>query len=99
MKPSFRMALVPLSIAAMLSGCSHPPPPEPMRAVRTAEISEVRNRVAVLIGGCREITGALGQCRHPEPVDLPATLPRPVFVTVEEEQLVAASGLPHRSAQ
>ena len=38
MKPSFRMALVPLSIAAMLSGCSHPPPPEPMRAVRTAEI-------------------------------------------------------------
>lgn len=38
MKPSFRMALVPLSIAAMLSGCSHPPPPEPMRAVRTVEI-------------------------------------------------------------
>ena len=38
MKPSFRMALVPLSIAATLSGCSHPPPPEPLRAVRTVEI-------------------------------------------------------------
>src|SRR4029453_4078629 len=32
------MALVPLSIAATLSGCSHPPPPEPLRAVRTVEI-------------------------------------------------------------
>ncbi len=38
MKPSFRMALVPLSIAATLSGCSHAPPPEPLRAVRTVEI-------------------------------------------------------------
>lgn len=38
MKPSFRMALVHLSIAATLSGCSHPPPPEPLRAVRTVEI-------------------------------------------------------------
>src|SRR6478672_4742766 len=37
-KPSFRIALVPLSIAATLSGCSHPPPLEPLRAVRTAEI-------------------------------------------------------------
>jgi RND family efflux transporter MFP subunit len=32
------MALVHLSIAATLSGCSHPPPPEPLRAVRTVEI-------------------------------------------------------------
>jgi len=32
------MTLVPLSIAAMLSGCSHQPPPEPLRAVRTVEI-------------------------------------------------------------
>ena len=38
MKPSFPMTLVPLSIAAMLSGCSHQPPPEPLRAVRTVEI-------------------------------------------------------------
>ena len=38
MKPSFRMALVHLSIAATLSACSHPPPPEPLRAVRTVEI-------------------------------------------------------------
>lgn len=38
MKPSFSMALVPLSIAAMLSGCSQQPPPEPLRAVRTVEI-------------------------------------------------------------
>ena len=38
MKPSFPMTLIPLSIAAMLSGCSHQPPPEPLRAVRTVEI-------------------------------------------------------------
>ena len=38
MKPSFPMTLVPLSIAATLSGCSHQPPPEPLRAVRTVEI-------------------------------------------------------------
>jgi len=37
-KTSFPLALVATSIAAMLSGCSHPPPPEPLRAVRTVEI-------------------------------------------------------------
>ena len=31
-------ALLAVSIAAILSGCSHPPPPEPLRAVRTAEV-------------------------------------------------------------
>jgi RND family efflux transporter MFP subunit len=31
-------ALVAVSIAAVLSGCSHPPPPEALRAVRTVEI-------------------------------------------------------------
>ena len=38
MKIPFSMTLVTLGIAATLSGCSHPPPPEPMRAVRTVEI-------------------------------------------------------------
>ena len=38
MKSSFSVALVATSIAAILSGCSHPPPPEPLRAVRTVEI-------------------------------------------------------------
>ena len=33
-------ALVATSIAAILSGCSHPPPPEPLRAVRTVEIRD-----------------------------------------------------------
>jgi membrane fusion protein, multidrug efflux system len=37
-KTSFSMTLVALSIAATLSGCSHQPPPEPLRAVRTVEI-------------------------------------------------------------
>jgi RND family efflux transporter MFP subunit len=32
------MALVALSVAATLSGCSHPPPPDPLRAVRAVEI-------------------------------------------------------------
>jgi RND family efflux transporter MFP subunit len=32
------MALVAVSIAAMLSACSHTPPPEPLRAVRTVQI-------------------------------------------------------------
>jgi RND family efflux transporter MFP subunit len=32
------MALAAISIAAILSGCSHEPPPEPLRAVRTVEI-------------------------------------------------------------
>src|SRR4051794_40644989 len=31
-------ALVAIAIAAMLSGCSHPPLPEPLRAVRTVEV-------------------------------------------------------------
>jgi len=31
-------ALLAVSIAAVLSGCSHPPPPEALRAVRTAEV-------------------------------------------------------------
>jgi RND family efflux transporter MFP subunit len=31
-------ALLAVSIAAILSGCSQPPPPQPLRAVRTAEI-------------------------------------------------------------
>jgi len=30
--------LLAISIAAVLPGCSHPPPPEPLRAVRTVEI-------------------------------------------------------------
>ena len=38
MKSSLPMALLAISIAAMLSGCSHEPPPEPLRAVRTVEI-------------------------------------------------------------
>jgi len=33
-----KLALVATSIAAMLSGCSHQPPPEPLRSVRTVEI-------------------------------------------------------------
>src|SRR6516162_6082002 len=37
-KPSLPMALAAISIAAILSGCSHEPPPEPLRAVRTVEI-------------------------------------------------------------
>jgi RND family efflux transporter MFP subunit len=32
------MTLLALSIAGILSGCSHEPPPEPLRAVRTVEI-------------------------------------------------------------
>jgi RND family efflux transporter MFP subunit len=32
------MALVAVSIAVMLSGCSREPPPEPLRAVRTVEV-------------------------------------------------------------
>ena len=32
------LALVATSIAAILSGCSHEPPPEPLRAVRTVEV-------------------------------------------------------------
>jgi RND family efflux transporter MFP subunit len=32
------VALTAISIAAILSGCSHEPPPEPLRAVRTVEI-------------------------------------------------------------
>jgi len=35
---SFPVALVAASIAAILSGCSHEPPPEPLRMVRTAEV-------------------------------------------------------------
>ena len=38
MKSSLSLALVATSIAAILCGCSHEPPPEPLRAVRTAEI-------------------------------------------------------------
>lgn len=38
MKSSLPMALLAISVAAMLSGCSHEPPPEPLRAVRTVEI-------------------------------------------------------------
>ncbi len=38
MKSSLPLAPIALSIAAMLSGCSHPPPPEPPRAVRTVEV-------------------------------------------------------------
>jgi len=37
-KTSFPKALVAVSIAAIVSGCSHPPPPEPIRAVRAVEI-------------------------------------------------------------
>jgi RND family efflux transporter MFP subunit len=37
-KSSYPLALATLSIAATLSGCSHEPPPEPLRAVRTVEI-------------------------------------------------------------
>ena len=38
MKTSLPVALAALSIAAILSGCSHEPPPELLRAVRTVEI-------------------------------------------------------------
>ncbi len=38
MKSSLPMTLLALSIAAILSGCSDKPPPEPLRAVRTVEI-------------------------------------------------------------
>ena len=38
MNKSFPVALVAASIAALLSGCSHEPPPEPLRMVRTAEV-------------------------------------------------------------
>ena len=38
MKISLSMALGAIPIAAVLSGCSHEPPPEPLRAVRTVEI-------------------------------------------------------------
>jgi RND family efflux transporter MFP subunit len=37
-KTSLPMAILAMSIAAIFSGCSHQPPPEPLRAVRTAEI-------------------------------------------------------------
>jgi len=37
-KIPFSMTLVVLSIAATLSGCSHEPPPEPLRAVRAVQI-------------------------------------------------------------
>jgi len=37
-KKSLPVALVAASIAAILSGCSHEPPPEPLRMVRTAEV-------------------------------------------------------------
>ncbi len=38
MKSSLALAPIALSIAAILSGCSQPPPPEPVRAVRTVEV-------------------------------------------------------------
>ena len=38
MKSSLPVALAALSIGALLSACSHTPPPEPLRAVRTAEV-------------------------------------------------------------
>ena len=38
MKSSLPVALVATSIAAILSGCSHELPPEPLRMVRTAEV-------------------------------------------------------------
>jgi membrane fusion protein, multidrug efflux system len=37
-KSSLPLAPIAISIAAILSGCSHPPPPEPPRAVRTVEV-------------------------------------------------------------
>ena len=37
-KTPFPLALLAVSIAAMLSACSHEPPPEPLRAVRTVQI-------------------------------------------------------------
>jgi RND family efflux transporter MFP subunit len=37
-KSSFPLAPLALAIVAMLTGCSHQPPPEPLRAVRTMEI-------------------------------------------------------------
>ena len=38
MKSILPEALAALSLAAILSGCSHQPPPEPLRAVRTVQI-------------------------------------------------------------
>ena len=38
MKSLFPLAPLALAIAAILTGCSHQPPPEPLRAVRTVEI-------------------------------------------------------------
>ncbi|HUH93112.1 MAG TPA: efflux RND transporter periplasmic adaptor subunit [Casimicrobiaceae bacterium] len=38
MKSPLPMSLLALSIGAILSACSHEPPPEPLRAVRTVEI-------------------------------------------------------------
>ncbi len=37
-KTSYPLAVATISIAAIVSGCSHEPPPEPLRAVRTVEI-------------------------------------------------------------
>jgi RND family efflux transporter MFP subunit len=37
-KTSLPLALLAISLDAVLSGCSHQPPPEPLRAVRTVEI-------------------------------------------------------------
>ena len=44
MKPSLPVALAAVSIAAILSGCSHEPPPEPLRAVRTVEVRYDKTR-------------------------------------------------------
>ena len=38
MKKSIPVALVAASIGTLVSGCSHEPPPEPLRMVRTAEV-------------------------------------------------------------
>jgi len=43
-KPSLPMALAVLPIAVILSGCSHEPPPEPLRAVRTVEVRYDKTR-------------------------------------------------------
>jgi len=43
-KSSLPMALLAISIAAMMAGCSHKPPPEPLRAVRTVEIRYDKTR-------------------------------------------------------
>ena len=37
-KTPFTLVIVAIPIVAILSGCSHEPPPEPLRAVRTVEI-------------------------------------------------------------